>query len=285
MKKIILYAIIAGHLLLLLLFIRPHGARETLQYFPNDPEAAFLMYRTTLAAEQKGSHHEINWESASRLDRKAYLRQDVSLLYRNGRLAGIQKAWKRDQDVLRQKESLPFTDSAHYEAVTIHHAELHGKEDAITAAQAISSASLYVIHSAGVPFQAFEKPLAGDQEKWKNTLSAKRRSLTEHAIQEGLGSLKLNPAHYTALPLTELPARQKTFLARFSPARQEAIIGRLWEGLYKQYVFGIKKEDGTVTDPVNSTVPLLLLRKDRKELLVLIVSGDGVPFLLKQQLQ
>ena len=195
MKKKMFYAIIAGHFLLLLLFIRPHGAQETLQYFPNDPEAAFLKSRTSLTAEQTGSRHKVSWESASQLDRKAYLRQDVSLLYRNGRLAGIQKTWKRDQSVLRQKESLSFTDSAYYEAVTVHHAELHGNEDTITGTQSLSGASLYAAGSAHDPFQAFEKPLPGVQEEWKHTLDRKRQALIEHTLLEGLGSLKLNPAH------------------------------------------------------------------------------------------
>ena len=62
------------------------------------------------------------------------------------------------------------------------------------------------------------------------------------------------------------------------------IIGHLMEGLYKNYLLGIKKENGTIVDPIDSLIPLILLNKNKKELLVLIYTKENEYVLFKQKI-
>ncbi len=56
------------------------------------------------------------------------------------------------------------------------------------------------------------------------------------------------------------------------------------EGLYKNYLLGIKKENGTIVDPIDSLIPLILLNKNKKELLVLIYTKENEYVLFKQKI-
>ncbi|PLR76950.1 hypothetical protein CU633_12830 [Bacillus sp. V3-13] len=67
--------------------------------------------------------------------------------------------------------------------------------------------------------------------------------------------------------------------------RTNEIPGHLWEGLYKNYFLGIQKKDGTIIDPIDSSMPLILLAKDQSHLLVAFETADREPVILRQRIQ
>ena len=89
---------------------------------------------------------------------------------------------------------------------------------------------------------------------------------------------------YTTIPLTSIYQYEEVPLPGFNKEQTQAIIGRLWEGLYKNYFLGVKKQDGTTIDPIGSTIPLILVSTDQTHLLVVSELKDDDIMLLKQQI-
>ncbi|WP_062046376.1 hypothetical protein [Bacillus sp. JCM 19034] len=59
----------------------------------------------------------------------------------------------------------------------------------------------------------------------------------------------------------------------------------MWEGLYKHYVLGITQEDGTVVNPIGSTVPLILIPKTTDHFFILFRTPEGEPVQLIQTIK
>jgi len=112
--------------------------------------------------------------------------------------------------------------------------------------------------------------------------------LTDQTVRNGLEkagqAFQVNLDQYKIISLTDLPSKKNQWLAAFPPFKREEIVGKLWEGLYKNYVLGVKKEDGSTVSPQGSTIPLLLMAKNQREILVLFTLKDGTPIMLRQKL-
>ncbi len=91
-----------------ILYLSNHKrAEETIIFFPIDSSLHFEHASTHLKPEATGdSTYTITWRVDSSLDQTAYLRQDVSLLYKNGKLAGTLKNWRQNkQETLSKSEN------------------------------------------------------------------------------------------------------------------------------------------------------------------------------------
>src|SRR5690554_2738016 len=93
MKKTNLFLMILFALfmsILLLVLIQKEQIEESIMYFPLNENVTFLDAETSLLqpATKGKSEYEIVLKSYSRLDQKAYLRQDISFLFANGKLLG-----------------------------------------------------------------------------------------------------------------------------------------------------------------------------------------------------
>ena len=87
--------------------------------------------------------------------------------------------------------------------------------------------------------------------------------------------IKIDLSDYMVLPITELAAKKHLLLSEYSDREQLAIIEKLWESLYSIYVTGIKKQDGTIIDPIDSTIPLILREKQSSRLILIIQDKTG----------
>ncbi|MGG4264231.1 hypothetical protein [Peribacillus simplex] len=267
----------------ILYFSNNRQAEETIIFFPIDSSLHFDQASTHLTPKGTGdSTYSITWKVNSALDHPAYLRQDVSLLYKNGKLAGALKNWRQNKQELSQKAKSKENESGRYEAVTFHYAEVHPSDTNFTSAQQLSKDRLYTVTSPA--FQYFHRPLSEEQIQWKNTLDG----LTDQTVQNGLKkaaqAFQINLDQYNIISLTDLPSKKNQWLSAFPQFKREEIVGKLWEGLYKNYVLGIKKKDGSIVSPQGSTIPQLLLTKDQGEILVLFTLKDGTPIMLRQKL-
>jgi hypothetical protein len=261
--------------------------KETIIYFPLHPEAHFLDAGTALSAEplHHSSEYRVTWTVTSLLDRKAYLRQDAGLLYEDGKLKTVigPTAWKQTSDSIN--ETRIFTDefSHLFDAIAFHYGEIHEKNK-ITSVQQMSKDSLYVMQPENNSLYTFRKAKNSVEMQWEKDLNKKKQGYLQSLWKKGLEQWNLNPDSYIVIPLTDLPRYSTEPLPGFNKSQSDQIIGRLWEGLYKQYVVGIKKENGTVISPINSTVPLILINRSQRELLVLIPTEQYGSFLLKQRI-
>ncbi|KDE47644.1 MULTISPECIES: hypothetical protein [unclassified Geobacillus] len=258
---------------------------ETIKFFLLDREAAFIEAKTSLALEggNEPGRYALRWSAASILNRRAYLRQDVSLLFADGRLADVLSKWKTNTDAIDMEKKVRMRDSRFFQAVSFHHGELHTGEN-ITSSQTMSSSYLYVIDSPYHPRASFRRPRTDDEREWQRVLNKATNEFLRHKADELLTHFSLSKKDYYALYLPELVAYTEQPLPGLSTAKTQTVIGRLWEGLYKSYILGIKKEDGSILSPIGSTMPLILIRKDYSRLFVLIEAKTGEKVMLVQLL-
>jgi hypothetical protein len=273
MKKV--YLVLGISILLILAFgIYQHTtpkAQESITYFPIDPNVTFKTAQTTLTLMNQQAN-TILWKEHSTLDRKAYLRQDAALLYANGRLLEALRKWKQNTAVLEQEKRVTINKNALLQAITFHHAELHEKDDQISSSQAMSSDQIYFITAKD------------DVENLKKQLDQQTERMLQISWNNGLRHFAINLKNYQAFPLSEFNEQAKNVLPGFTKTETGKIVGSLWEGLYKNYILGIKKADGTIENPKGSTLPLILIATDKTHLLVLTETASGEPILLRQMM-
>jgi hypothetical protein len=285
-KSIVFYSIILIIIITTVINLRNHKVQESITYFPIDSKVSFKDANTTLTLFSQNSkdQYSLQWKTTSTLDRMAYLRQDVGLLFSNGKLIGKLGLWKENIKRITQDKIVTQKDSAFFQALTFHHAELHENEAKILSAQTMSRVQLYVIHTPFSPLTIFQKAQSKEEVEWKETLDQKTNQLLKKSWYKGIQSYSINLSRYHFYPLTQFYFKPHETIAGFSEEQTNKIVGNLWEGLYKNYFLGIKKADGTIVNPIGSTIPLILLAKDQTHLLVLTETAKGEPIMLRQMI-
>ncbi|MYL37171.1 hypothetical protein [Halobacillus litoralis] len=276
MKKVWIYWVLGPLTLAVALALYTQtGEKPVIKYFPIDQSKAFESFETVLEydAEEDEDEYKVSWKVASKSSSPVYLRQDVSLLYVNGRLKGVVSKWKENTDVIKKETSLHGEDSQKYQAVSFHHGEVHEGENGIKSMQATSKDELYVIDSPHSVRSAFKEPETEEEKEWKQRLDHSIEQQIEAQWQELMTHYQVPRDKYTAVALTELADYKDKPFPGTSEADSERIKGQLWEGLYKNYVLGIS--DTKSSHPIQSYIPLILFDKDGKHLLVLYEDDTG----------
>ncbi|MFE8702474.1 hypothetical protein ACFYKX_17900 [Cytobacillus sp. FJAT-54145] len=277
-----LMIIITGYILL-----QKYDAKESITFFPIDPSIKYKSSYSTLTLNERKKLGEfsLQWRVGSTLDRDAYLRQDISFLYVNGRLKGKMGEWEENTDQLVQESEISGKESSRFETITFHHSEIHtNNEDGIFSAQNISTDKLYIIDSSFSPLQSFRIPVSKEEQEWKEILDQITNQQLDYSWSKSLQALSLNKQDYFIFPLTDINRFQDKSIPGLTEIETKELVGNLWEGLYKNYFLGIKKRDGTVTEPIDSTIPLIMISNDQSHLLVLIETSSGDSILLRQNL-
>ncbi|WP_312092197.1 hypothetical protein [Niallia sp.] len=267
------------------IFQQKQIAKESITYFPIDPTVTFPKANTTLTFSKKRfDEYSILWESNSSINKRAYLRQDMSFLYANGKLISTMGEWKQNTLELSEEKTVVERESNYLQAITFHYAEIHDTSERIFSSQKISADNLYVINSKfeNTPL-SFHIPNNLVEKDWATTLDKQTRDYIEYSYRQVLKKFHISEEQYdTKLLLTELTQYNDSPLPSFSKEQSAKIIGQLTEGLYKNYFLGIIKEDGTIADPIGSSIPVLLVNNNH--LLVLFTTKDGEPIVLRQQI-
>ncbi|TMU85529.1 hypothetical protein FGG79_09935 [Bacillus sp. BHET2] len=267
-------------------FIYKPETKESIIFFPINENVLYQNATTILMLEpeKKNDHYEVNWKIASKLDTSAYLRQDVGFLFMNGRLKGLMNEWEQDTDQIVEESMIKGKESSLLQAVSFHYSEIHESDTDFTSAQKMSEDTLYVIDSNFSPLNAFREPGTEAEKEWKSILDKVTTQQLDYLWEKAISSMKIPIEEYTTFPLTDLPKLESQPLKGFTQQEWDRLIGNLWEGLYKNYYLGIKKEDGTTIDSIDSAIPLIMVNKDRKEILVLLIDKNGEATILRQQI-
>ena len=95
-------------LMIFSIFNQAKQVKESFTYFPTNHDVLFQTAETTLTfMNDTNKGYELLWRTGSILDRKAYLRQDISLLFGNGKLVALMgKDWKQNEDKITLKALL-----------------------------------------------------------------------------------------------------------------------------------------------------------------------------------
>lgn len=263
-----------------------NSSEETITFFPLNDAVHYKSASTslTLQKDKTNDKHEIDWKVQSNLDREAYLRQDMGLLFVNGLLKGKVAKWEQDTADLYQEKSISSGESAKYDGITFHYSELHDG-DRITSAQRMSDDMLYVIDSPFSPLQSFSIAKSKQEKEWKKVLDQSVSNTLNKSLKKAEKTYGFKAASYITLPLDAIRQYEDQPLKGFTQKETANILGKLWEGLYKNYYLGIKKSDGTVADPIDSTMPIILVSRDKSHLLVVTQTETGESIVLKQLLK
>ncbi|RAK22387.1 hypothetical protein B0I26_102381 [Anoxybacillus vitaminiphilus] len=276
-------------LFVLLYFLLPFSkeppARESMIFFPLDPNVTFTKAHTRLVLEPKKKNNEyvLRWHTTSSLDRKVYLRQDISLIFADGRLLGTLSKWKENSQTLLQEKTVTEKNSRLFQAISFHYGEIHDGED-IRSSQKMSGDYLYVIDSAYSPLMSFRQAKTTEQKKWENVLKQTTRQFLDYKTKQLANHFSIREKNYYYLYLPELMVYNEQPFPDLSMEKTQKIIGSLWEGLYKNYFLGIKKKNGTIVSPIGSTMPVIFISKDYTYLIVLFETRDGEQIQLIQQI-
>ncbi|WP_078545670.1 hypothetical protein [Litchfieldia alkalitelluris] len=277
---------IAG-LFAIFLFSNKDQTEESIIFFPLDQSVLFTVASTTLTLidEKDADEHILEWDSTSELDREVYLRQDLSLLFADGRLKAKTSEWEDNSKKIAQYTKITGEDSSHYVAVSYHHGEIHYDDQSkITSTQKMSSDYLYVIDSSFSPLESFREPKKSTHKEWKHVLDHATEQNREFTVDKLVTHFNINRDDYNILPLSHIANFNDATLFNMSKETSQQTIGKLWEGLYKNYFLGIKLEDGTIVDPIGSSEPHLFFHKDLSHILILFETSEGTPVQLIQNL-
>lgn len=232
-------------------------------YFPLDDQSRFTSAESDLKI---GSDQAVTWISHSASDKSMYLRQDVSLLFENGKLRGARSKWKQDTKQIKLKESLSVRESSLFQAVSFHHGEIHLSDDDIKSIQYMSAADLYVVDTAKTSLIAFNSPEDPEETEWKNLLDKTTQQQLRYHWQQLFSYFDIDSSSYLTVPLTHLYKYEEEPLPSMSQAETDQVMGQLWEGLYKNYIIpavSMKNQQDS------SYIPIVLFDKQQKHLLVL----------------
>ncbi|WAA11462.1 hypothetical protein [Fervidibacillus halotolerans] len=259
--------------------------KESITYFPPDPNASFFQTSTDLQYEgRKKKWFEITLRSFSNFDQRAYLRQDVTFLFANGRLIGKVSNWKRDVRELEMKKTFPFNEDALFQAITFHHSEIHESNEKITSVQALSEDELYVVKT-GASTIHFHEPKTKEEALWKEMLDQKSEETLKNSKQFATQTGHIQPILYDPIPLTKLATYSNEPFPHYSMEETRRIIGQLMEGLYKNYFFGMKNQEGAIIPPLGSSIPIIWIPKNKNHLFITIETSDGQMIILQQNIQ
>ncbi|MBM7569668.1 hypothetical protein [Aquibacillus albus] len=263
--------IVASLFLALLLFYEKEVS--VIKFFPIDDSLSFHSYHTELKllSETDQDEYDIKWTTYSNLTDPIYLRQDVSLLFSDGRLKGILSKWKENEKNIQLQTLVHGEDSSHYQTISFHHGEIHYPDDEIKSIHAMSSDELYVIDSPYTALESFDQPMNSSQKEWKKTLDHATNQQLSYHWKQLIDYFQIPKDQYIYVPLTELMSYEKKPIPGLTQEVTERVIGQLWEGLYKNYILGISETQ----KPVDSFIPLILFDKDGKHLMVLYQDQNG----------
>ncbi|SEN54887.1 hypothetical protein SAMN04488134_101330 [Amphibacillus marinus] len=272
--------IIASFVLIIVFFFlfSANNAQTTLKYFPFNEHIQFDQAKTTLSVTEVNQHPLLQWSVESLIGNNAFLRHDVSLLFQNGQLKGIQSKWNQNEPAIQQSTSLEPTGSQFFQSISVHYAEIHTTDQPITSQYRMTNASIYLIKDPFEPILAFEQPNTAQEQKWAETLAHTTEQQLDLYWTELIEHFSINRENYLEIPLITLIDFQAKPLFSKTQTETNKIIAQLWEGLYKYYILPF-----TINETISeSFMPLILIDKNEEQLFVLFVNASGEKQQLKQ---
>ncbi|MBM7646363.1 hypothetical protein JOD45_002591 [Scopulibacillus daqui] len=272
---------------LLYYFTRHSDLEESITYFPEDSELSYIYNKTTLTIEPQNQSKpfKILWQTGSKTNQKVYLREDVSLLFKNGRLASILSKWRKNAQTIHQEKTLSFHDSGHFEAITIHHAEKHTNQNVYTGKDIMSYDQRYVMAPKNQPISFFKVPVTPEELGWYHVLDSAVKQDQQEILEEASKQFHIHLASYYIFPLTYLHIYNQNTLPGLDKKTSHRAVSQLWEGLYKNYILGIKLKENQTENPIGSSVPFILYDKNSTHFLIITKTASGKLALFKQKIK
>lgn len=258
------------------LVLYPKKTVPTITYFPIDSESSFQQAENKLQLHQKSksNNYSVSWKDHSVSNKPLFLRQDVSVLYKDGQLIGVKSIWEEDVKTIEFNETFAFKKDHLFQAMTLHYGEKHYPEDVIKSIQKMSYSELFVTGEKKDGFTIFKEPDTELDMGARNELQKATNENLLHHWHRLTNHFGIDLAQYEVVPLTELYQFEEKALMSFTKEQTDEIIAKLWEGLYKNYIIPVSEEKELSSD---SYVPLILFDKHEHDILVLFeLNGEKI---------
>ncbi|MET3727813.1 hypothetical protein ABID52_001394 [Fictibacillus halophilus] len=250
-------------------------ARESITFFPLDNAFSFKEADTNLSfLNGNSSSYDLLWKVNSETSERVYLRQDIAMIYENGRLNNKMTEWKTSAVEIDLEKDVISSIPGLWEAISYHQGEIHLSEEKYRSVQRMSNDYLYAA-KLGQSFSSFKIPKDNTERKAKNDLDEKTNKYLQQTLTQTTNFYQIDINEYYVISLESLTDYNRKPLPGFSSSKSQEIIGKLWEGLYKNYFVGITTKNGQRVSPIGSSMPFILISKDKKYLFVLFQTTNG----------
>ncbi|MBY6035502.1 hypothetical protein KUV80_02510 [Fictibacillus nanhaiensis] len=250
-------------------------ARESITFFPIDNSYSFVKSTTSiLFSKGTPTDYELIWEAGSETSEKVYLRQDIGMIYKDGVLNNKMTEWKTSAKKIELEKNITGNTSGLWEAISYHQGEIHINDEKYRSVQTMSSDYLYTAKSNGA-FIGFKNPKSNVERRLKNSLDQKTNQYLQKTLAQLTNYFQIDRSKYNVISLQSLTTYHEKPLSGFSKVKSQEIIGKLWEGLYKNYFLFITTKSGQKVSPIGSSMPFILLSNDKTHLFVLFQTAAG----------
>jgi hypothetical protein len=250
-------------------------ARESITFFPIDNSFSFTEANTSLTFN-KGtpSSYELEWEVESESSESVYLRQDITMIYENGKLNNKMTEWKTSAKEIDLEKNIKGNKPGLWETISYHQGEIHINEEKYRSVQKMSNDLLYTLKTNS-HFSGIKTPKSAAERRLKNALDQETNQYLQNALNQLTNYYQINRDNFHIISLQSLTGYNEKTLPGFDKQKSQEIIGKLWEGLYKNYFINITTKSGQKVSPIGSSLPFILLSKDKTHLFVLFQTSTG----------
>ncbi|MBH0174583.1 hypothetical protein IHV09_13500 [Fictibacillus sp. 23RED33] len=250
-------------------------ARESITFFPLDNAFSFKEADSELSfVRGTTSNYDLLWKVNSETSERVYLRQDIAMIFENGKLNNKMTEWKTSASKIDLEKDIISSIPGLWEAISFHQGEIHLSEEKYRSVQRMSKDYLYAA-KLDQSFSSFQVPKDTTERKAKNELDEKTNKFLQQTLTQTTNFYQIDINEYSVISLESLTDYNSKPLPGFSPSKSQEIIGKLWEGLYKNYFLGITTKNGQRVSPIGSSMPFILISKDKKYLFVLFQTTNG----------
>lgn len=259
----------------LFLFFLNHKTIETITYFPIDDDMTFTSASTSL--QLCPNEHKLCWSLQSETSEPLYLRQDISLLFVNGKVNAMLTQWEQNKSRLELNKEQVIKPDTYIQSISFHHGEIHVDNNNIKSIQKMSGHKGFMVQTDNqIHFEDDDKQAGKTKHK---KLQAEIEAHLQQQWQQWLTALHINEKEYELIPLVAIQQYDLMPLSTFSQEETAKIIGQLWEGLYKEYIIPFLQSEPRDTF---HDMPIILLSNDQTHLLVVYQAKDEVAFLYQK---
>lgn len=215
--------------------------------------------------------YEIQIETHSETTIPAPLRWDTTLVFANGRLVKPFSTKEQNSAYVRQTLSFSEEESARYDIMTWHQAQMNDNDGTPIEQHAMSRDQVYILSSSLASDAVFRQPVTNTQTLWKNILD---RDI-ERQWTALTDFFQLDEKKFEFIPLYDLPDYEEMPLPPFTEKEKKKVISLIWAQIYEKYILGKVDEREKPLDPHESLMPLIAVAQDGSHFRILFRTRGG----------
>lgn len=260
-------------------YIQQTFAKPSFQMMPIATDIRYTAGQSIISLDKwTKEKHKLTLDVTSSTNAAVAQRHDLSLVYASGRLVSMLNEHQSESDVSHSQIFIRGEGSIRYDVISFHHATTKTGTSTTPASQVhLSSDRVYLLSANFASPTMFREAQTNTQHHWKRILDQAIQQEMQYQWNYLIRHFEINAEDYDPYPLMHLPG-----LLEDDQIGNRFIVGKIWEAIYMYYMEG-EVEDRKL-NPINSTMPLILLDKGGNHFLMMYRTADGEEFKVEVQL-